>query len=354
MGLVASCGSKQHFSVEGSLADDQFNGKTVYLYQNGSVVDSAVVADGRFAFSGEASQPWLASLAAAGESVRAQLDFIVEPGKLNLDLLAGTVSGSPLNDSLQAFANVNDYSEFEADMRTYEQIYYSTTDARERADAERIYDSLEAIGVGRTFERAKALYLANKSNALGAYAMSVMAGTDRLTFADMTALLDGACPQVTDNAKVQARLSQLKAVEETSVGRHYTDIVGVDGRLSDLVEGRVALVDFYASWCPPCRAEIKDNLVPLWAKYKDRGLVIVGLNVWERGDRAKREAAHQKVMADLGITYPQLVDSTSVATDVYGVRGIPQILLIGKDGTILARDLRGAAIEEAIVNALAQ
>ena len=122
----------------------------------------------------------------------------------------------------------------------------------------------------------------------------------------------------------------------------------------DLVDGRVALVDFYASWCPPCRAEIKDNLVPLWAKYKDRGLVIVGLNVWERGDRAKREAAHQKVMADLGITYPQLVDSTSVATDVYGVRGIPQILLIGKDGTILARDLRGAAIEEAIVNALAQ
>ena len=78
----------------------------------------------------------------------------------------------------------------------------------------------------------------------------------------------------------------------------------------------------------------------------------MGLNVWERGDRATREAAHQKVMADLGITYPQLVDSTRTATDTYGVRGIPQIMLIGPDGTILARDLRGAAIEEAIVKAL--
>ena len=57
-------------------------------------------------------------------------------------------------------------------------------------------------------------------------------------------------------------------------------------------------------------------------------------------------------MADLGITYPQLVDSTRTATETYGVNGIPQIMLIDKDGTILARDLRGAAIEEAIVKAL--
>ena len=57
-------------------------------------------------------------------------------------------------------------------------------------------------------------------------------------------------------------------------------------------------------------------------------------------------------MADLGITYPQLVDSTLNATNTYGVMGIPQIMLIDKDGTILARDLRGPAIEEAIIAAL--
>ncbi len=57
-------------------------------------------------------------------------------------------------------------------------------------------------------------------------------------------------------------------------------------------------------------------------------------------------------MTDLGITYPQLVDSTRTATDTYGVNSIPQIMLIAPDGTILARDLRGAAIEEAIIEAL--
>ena len=139
---------------------------------------------------------------------------------------------------------------------------------------------------------------------------------------------------------------------ETSVGHHYIDIEGVDGRLSDLIDGRLAVVDFYASWCAPCRIEIKNNLVPLWEKYRQQGLVVVGLNVWERGDAAARRDAHEKVMADLDITYPQLVDSTRTATDTYGVLGIPQIMLIGPDGTILARDLRGAAIEEAVVREL--
>ena len=151
---------------------------------------------------------------------------------------------------------------------------------------------------------------------------------------------------------VQKRLAQLTAIEATSAGKHYTDIQGVDGKLSDLIDGKLALVDFYASWCGPCRNEIKDNLVPLWKKYQKKGLVIVGLNVWERGDAEARKGAHEKVMKDLGITYPQLVDSTRTATDTYGVQYIPQIILIDKDGTILARDLRGPAIEEAIINAL--
>ena len=92
--------------------------------------------------------------------------------------------------------------------------------------------------------------------------------------------------------------------------------------------------------------------MPLWKKYRNKGLVIVGLNVWERGDAEARKAAHEQVMSDLGITYPQLVDSTLTATDTYGVNGIPEIMLIGPDGTILARGLRGTAIEEAIKEAL--
>ena len=215
-----------------------------------------------------------------------------------------------------------------------------------------VIDSLEALCNARTVEANWKLYHENEDNILAVRAMENILHAGEFTYNELDSIVKNASPMVAGNKTVQAKLEQLRAIDATSAGKHYTDIQGVDGKLSDLIDGKLALVDFYASWCGPCRNEIKDNLVPLWKKYEKKGLVIVGLNVWERGDAAARKAAHEKVMADLGITYPQLVDSTRTATNTYGVNGIPQIMLIGPDGTILARDLRGAAIEEAIVKAL--
>ena len=349
---MAACGGNKQYTITGSVADDQFDGAMVYLYNNGEVVDSANISNGHFTLRGTVERPWVGMVYTHSESARAMLDFIVEPGQIELDLLDDHVGGTPLNDSLQLFLTANDNSDLDAQLKGYLQLYYTAPSAEVRAQAEHLYDSVEAIGTDRTFALANKMYDGNRDNVLGAYALGVLCGTDRLTYAMLEEKLADAAQVVKDYKPVADKLAQLRAIEQTSVGKHYTDIEGVDGRLSDIVEGHVALVDFYASWCGPCRAEIRDNIVPLWAKYKDKGLVVVGLNVWERGDAAARKAAHEKVMADLGITYPQLVDSTRTATDTYGVQSIPQIMLIGADGTILARDLRGAAIEEAIVNAL--
>ena len=358
--LLASCGGKHQFTINGTVNSPELEGQWLYLLDvtnalsSGSCsdsegpVDSVVVTNGKFTFRGTVEEPWMAAI--GGPDLPFFLYVVVEPG--NIVIVNDSIGGTPLNDKYYAFNHSLDLSDIEESMEEYFPLYYAATNAQERADAERVLDSLEALGNTRMLEANWKLYNENKDNLLGVMAMEDIVQVGEFTYSELDSILRTASPNVANSKRVQTRLSQLRAIEATSAGKHYTDIQGVDGKLSDLIDGKLALVDFYASWCGPCRNEIKDNLVPPWKKYEKKGLVIVGLNVWERGDAEARKAAHEKVMADLGITYPQLVDSTRTATDTYGVSGIPQIMLIGPDGTILARDLCGAAIEEAIINAL--
>ncbi len=349
--LMGSCGNKNQFTINGTVAPEM-NGKTVYIFniygEGSDPVDSAVVADGQFTFQGTVEEPWMALM---GNNEMGVLPMVVvEPG--TIVVTADSIGGTQLNDRLMAFNKSFDISDIESQMNEYIPLYYSAPNAEARAEAEHVLDSLDSIGNARICEANWKLYHENGDNILGVKAMQEIVSAGKFTFSEFDSIVKAAAPIVANNKSVQSKLNQLRAVEATAAGKHYTDIQGVDGKLSDLIDGKLALVDFYASWCGPCRNEIRDNLVPLWNKYQKKGLVIVGLNVWERGDAEARKAAHEKVMTDLSITYPQLVDSTRTATDTYGVQGIPQIMLIGPDGTILARDLRGAAIEEAIIEAL--
>ena len=123
----------------------------------------------------------------------------------------------------------------------------------------------------------------------------------------------------------------------------YTDITGTDAdgkpiALSDFIgKGNYVLMDMWASWCGPCKGEIP-NLARLHNQYKDKGLTVIGLFVWDKQENLK------KAMESEGITWPQIVDEESKSTQVYGVDGIPHIILFSPDGTILKRNLRGDAM----------
>lgn len=154
-------------------------------------------------------------------------------------------------------------------------------------------------------------------------------------------------------SKIQSNsvMSQIKedaelALQSPQEGDMFKDFEaeyeGQVSRLSDYVgKGQYVLVDFWASWCQPCRMEIP-NLKAAYDKYGDKGLVVLGVAAWDQPENTL------KAIDEDGIEYPQILNTQAEGTKVYGIKGIPHIILFGPDGTLLKRGLRGEGIEQAL------
>lgn len=99
--------------------------------------------------------------------------------------------------------------------------------------------------------------------------------------------------------------------------------------LSDF-EGNAVLINFWATWCPPCRAEIP-GIEDAYKAHQDEGFVVLGVNVGEPG------AAVEPFVADMGITYPVLLDETTEVSRSYRAVGLPASLVLDRAGVIRAR-----------------
>ena len=178
----------------------------------------------------------------------------------------------------------------------------------------------------------------------------------------LTAPLEGR-----DSAFVANLKENVKASLATVVGKPYTDfsvqhVIGTDKEgnpvyetrsLSDYVgKGKVFLVDFWSPWCPPCKAELP-NIKSVWEKYHGDDFDVLSVAVWEesRGMNWKNTI---DTAAVYGIQWHQINNGHQEPASLYGIQGIPHMVLFGADGTIIARGdaLRGDKLDPAVAAAL--
>lgn len=338
--LLSACSSSSNtYTVKGKIADPAYNGKTIYLIdpENVNVLDSAVITEGKFTFSGQMDTAQMALLRVQ----RLHGYLILEKGDILVDMdNAEAPAGTPLNN---AMSEINEKSkQMQNSFRTEVENVRNQTDLSDEEKEEILDKNFEKLR--QSYDSLMNSYFqVNKDNALGTWI--VLSWSEILTPEQFNSVLAQAGDQTKNNKTIKQIQEKNQKIELTSPGKPFQDFKAEDkdGKeilLSDYVgKGKYTLVDFWASWCGPCRQEIP-YIAKAYKDYKKKGLIVIGVSVWDKKED------HQKAVKDLNITWPQLFVPTQEATELYGIAGIPHIILFGPDGTIIARNLRGKAIDE--------
>ena len=338
--FIAHAQTTYSYRVEGELTDNSFNGKMLYImrYDDNRYIDSTRVENQKFVFEGRTAIPSFCRIDAG----RNYGNFILDEGTIKVNLYTHVPTGTKLNEAFnktiatvdsirkKGFAHLAELKKEKPNAEDWQPVW-----------AEYYEQKIRPSLLGYL----KQQIISNKDNGVGEYAFrdySMACNTD-----EMDALQTEIGNWLNSLKTVQAIKARFEALKSTAVGKPFVDIAGEntegkETRLSDFVgKGNYVLVDMWASWCAPCREEIP-NLAEIYNTYKDKGLVILGIATWDKKDRII------KAIEDLNMTWPQILDTRQKVMELYGVNGIPHIILFAPDGTIVARNLRGDEMKQKV------
>ena len=345
--LTAACSQKSDnaYTITGTAEGTQ-DGDTVFIcemqgYFNMVPTDTAIIKDGKFEFAGEcegAALRWLMPIHAGEPTTMAQ--FILEKGDIKAELIKGEgeskIEGGP-NGKL--------YKEFEEECgkigQQMDEPWQITSDSTksevERQAAQAKLDSLQKVMVAYQKKFIIDHVPSACSDMLYAFCSFNFSEEDN---EEILKLFGEKQPNFPVYKSIMA---EKKAQESTAIGHEYTDLKmddpnGKSMKISDYVgKSKYVLIDFWASWCGPCRAEMP-TVVEAYTKFHDKGFEVVGVSLDEDKD------AWVKAIADLKMPWPQMSDLKgweSEACAVYHVQAIPANVLVDEQGNIIAKDLRG-------------
>jgi thiol-disulfide isomerase/thioredoxin len=311
---LVSCG-KTAYTIDGIFTTD--DGTEVYLIDldRGDTLSVTSVQDGRFSFTGDVKEPCFVYV--GREKTRVSL--ILEPGTVTADIDERTTDGTPM---------VNAYNAF------HKRFYAYKRD--QRAEKAALTDSIVK---------------ANPDNLLGAVALEDLAHADTSAF--LALYRQTVTNRVRDFYLVRKAYDAIELQNQTAPGRMFTDYTvvggnpdGTDVKLSDYVgQGKYILLDHWASWCGPCKAEMP-YIKKTWEAFAGDRFDVVSVAVSDKRDDTVA------ALARLDMPWHQILDAQKIPSALYGVNAIPHLILFAPDGTILKRGLRGEEIYSTIAEIL--
>lgn len=339
-----ACNNAPSYKINGN-AEGIADGDTVYLQQlnNGNLIklDSAIVINGKFIFTGRQDTAVARYITYVKGDKRFFDELFVENGNITTTLgKESKASGTANNDIYQEFKD-----KFSSMSEELSNFYMSYKNDSTLTDVQR--DSLDNITNQKDSLIYDMVYQTidkNIENPVGNLIFQRYAPAFELN--QIKSLLEKIPARYINTPTIQKLKEHVALMDKTAVGRKFTDISMKDPNGNDIslstyvAKNKYTLIDFWASWCGPCRQEMP-NVVAAYKQFAPKGFEIVGISLDKDGN------AWKKAIKDLGITWPQMSDLKyweSAGAKAYGVNAIPATVLIDQQGTIVERNLRGDAL----------
>lgn len=349
-----SCSSKKDgYIIEGSIGGENTEGTELTLRKYGDnnqliTVDSAKVNQGKFVFEGPSAESPELHYIFFGQG-QENIPIIVENGDIEISAQRDSIGFARIGGTLQNEL----FYDFLKGSRVLSRKASSMNQDMRRAQANRDTVTMNSLREEyfELMEEAKGYeldYVKNNPNAVvSALIIYRILTTKAKTVPEVQELYEGLSPEIKSSSTGVKIKETLDRESSTSIGSKAPNFSapspeGKELALNDVL-GKVTIVDFWAAWCRPCRAE-NPNVVKVYNKYKDKGLSILGVSL----DRNEKD--WKKAIEDDGLIWHHVsnVQYFDEIAKLYNVDAIPATFILDENGIIVAKDLRGASLDQKI------